>query len=224
MFFPERITSIRAGDRVLEVGPGATPHPRADEFLEYDFPEFGEAVRQRGGIVSAPDYAGRKVTRYTGDVFPYRDGEFDYVIASHVIEHVADPVRFAQELCRVGGGRGYIEFPLPTYEYLYDFAVHQHWVWLDASEAVIRFVPKSDLAQDPFGAITAAMQRGLEQGWDDLVALNLPFFFSGLEYLDGVVVERMHDLHSFSPLPLPSGRGLGRRVGRKVARMLRFLD
>ena len=48
MFFPERI-HLLASDRVLEVGPGATPHPRSQMFLEKRF-EGAEAVRQRGGL------------------------------------------------------------------------------------------------------------------------------------------------------------------------------
>ena len=41
---------------------------------------------------------------------PFKDNEFDYIIASHVVEHVEDISYFLNELSRVGR-RGYIEIP-----------------------------------------------------------------------------------------------------------------
>ena len=41
---------------------------------------------------------------------PFKDNEFDYIIASHVVEHVEDISYFLNELYRVGR-RGYIEIP-----------------------------------------------------------------------------------------------------------------
>jgi ubiquinone/menaquinone biosynthesis C-methylase UbiE len=41
---------------------------------------------------------------------PFKDNEFDYIIASHVVEHVEDISYFLNELSRVGK-RGYIEVP-----------------------------------------------------------------------------------------------------------------
>ena len=42
---------------------------------------------------------------------PFRDNEFDFVIASHVLEHVEDPVFFLNEIQRVSSKGGYIETP-----------------------------------------------------------------------------------------------------------------
>jgi len=42
--------------------------------------------------------------------FPFEDKEFDFVIASHVIEHVEDVVFFIKELERISK-KGYIEVP-----------------------------------------------------------------------------------------------------------------
>ena len=41
---------------------------------------------------------------------PFKDKEFDYVICSHVIEHVNDPIFFKKEIERIGKA-GYIELP-----------------------------------------------------------------------------------------------------------------
>ena len=52
-----------------------------------------------------------KFTRIKPDEkLPFKDKEFDYVICSHVIEHVNDPVKFKNEIERIGKS-GYIELP-----------------------------------------------------------------------------------------------------------------
>jgi hypothetical protein len=87
MFFPERI-HLLASESVLEVGPGATPHPRSQVFLEKRFADVVEAVRQRGGLPAIE--LNRPVVYYDGGRFPFRDHEFDYANCSHVLEHVED--------------------------------------------------------------------------------------------------------------------------------------
>jgi SAM-dependent methyltransferase len=44
------------------------------------------------------------------DDLPFKDKEFDYVICSHVLEHVPDPFKLKAEIERVGKA-GYIELP-----------------------------------------------------------------------------------------------------------------
>lgn len=224
MFFSSRIKHVRDGDRVLEIGPGSTPHRRANEFLEYDFDGAEERLRQRGDVSFEPDYGGRKVTFYRGERFPFRDGEFDYVIASHVIEHVENPVVFMSEICRVGGGRGYVEFPLPIYEYLYDFEVHKQFVWFDVESSTIKFFPKAATSLHTFAGITSALRRGFERGWDDVVAHNLKTFFFGIEFLNGMTAERALQLAEFAPEEMSAGNTPSRRVGKRLSRLLQFLD
>src|SRR3981081_3730409 len=117
MFFPERVRGVHPHDRVLEVGPGSTPHPVSQVFLEKRFPEE-QAARQRGGL--APVKFGKPTIYFDGGQFPFRDKEFDYVVCSQVLEHVPDMEFFVSELVRVAS-RGYVEFPTIYYEYLYNF-------------------------------------------------------------------------------------------------------
>ena len=42
---------------------------------------------------------------------PFKDKEFDFVIASHVLEHVEDPPFFLNEIQRISSKGGYIEVP-----------------------------------------------------------------------------------------------------------------
>ena len=55
-------------------------------------------------------YKSKKFVRLQNKTLPFKDKEFDFVIASHVIEHVEDVEYFIRELQRVST-KGYIELP-----------------------------------------------------------------------------------------------------------------
>jgi ubiquinone/menaquinone biosynthesis C-methylase UbiE len=55
-------------------------------------------------------YQDKKFIRLTEKKLPFKDKEFDFVIASHVMEHVEDINFFIKELERVAK-KGYIELP-----------------------------------------------------------------------------------------------------------------
>ena len=55
-------------------------------------------------------YKDKKFIRLTEKKLPFKDKEFDFVVASHVMEHVEDVDFFIKELERVSR-KGYIELP-----------------------------------------------------------------------------------------------------------------
>ena len=55
-------------------------------------------------------YQNKKFTKLIEKKLPFKDKEFDFVVASHVIEHVEDVEFFIKELERVSK-QGYIELP-----------------------------------------------------------------------------------------------------------------
>jgi SAM-dependent methyltransferase len=63
---------------------------------------------------------------------PFADCFFDYVICSHVLEHVPDPAAVIGELTRVARA-GYIEVPRAAPAQLQDFPTHLWWCRLDES-------------------------------------------------------------------------------------------
>lgn len=194
MFFPERIRSIGPSDRVLEVGPGSLPHKRSNVFLErrIDDPELASA--QRGHQPSAADES--RMVYYDGGRFPFSDGEFDYVICSHVIEHVApeelDP--FIGELRRVAP-RGYLEFPSVFYELICYPDVHLWMMNLRAGRMLFldkrRF--RSSFIHQAF--------REMFYGPDDYVYQTFlryrEFYFCGFEWqgeIDYAIVNSFDEL------------------------------
>lgn len=195
MFFPERIRHIGQGDRVLEIGPGNTPHPRADILLERRF-EDDVAREQRGRTPLL--VTSKNVVFYEGGRFPFSDGEFDYVICSHVIEHVEDVEGFCAEIFRVGR-RGYMEFPTIYYEYLYNFPVHVQLVNFESGE--LRYMPKSESGLMLFQSVQSLFYRSLELGYSDLVDDLKTVMFQGFEWQKPFPVRRAATIEELSVNP-----------------------
>lgn len=87
---------------VLEVGSGGNPYPRSNVLLD-----AYEHSRERHW---APLVADRPTVLGFVENLPFKDKAFDFVIASHVLEHSAHPEKFLAELQRVAKA-GYIETP-----------------------------------------------------------------------------------------------------------------
>ena len=110
--------NIRPNDFVLEIGSGHNPNIRSDVLCD----KFIDDDEQRGGAVVAD----RPMVEADGQFLPFADGAFDYVICSHVLEHVEDPDLLISELMRVAP-RGYIETPSEIGERIYGWHYH-NWV------------------------------------------------------------------------------------------------
>lgn len=218
MFYPECIRSIEPTDRVLEVGPGNKPHPRSDILLERRFDDDA-ALRQRGG--TPPLKTSKKVVFYEGKEFPFADKEFDYVICSHVIEHVPDVEKFCAELFRVAA-KGYLEFPTVYYEYLYNFPVHLQLINFRAGE--LCYMAKADSGLSVFEPIQSAFYRSLELGSSDLVDDLKQVMFQGFEWEKPFPVRRVDSIKELtqdSPVlhEIPVFARYARRILRWVSRI-----
>ena len=132
--YQQRLVDFRIGaeDKVLDIGSGSYPFPHADvlvdRYLEPSKHRKQEFVRDGKPVVLA-------------DVcfLPFRDKSFEYVVCSHLLEHVDDPIAACAEIMRVGR-RGYIEAPSFTKDILFAWAGEGHrWYLIAAGSALCFF-------------------------------------------------------------------------------------
>ena len=177
MFFPDRITIIRTNDKVLEIGPGGTPHPRSDVLLELYYDDDEVFRQQRGNTDKL--VTNKQIVYYDGNKIPFHDNEFDYVICSHVIEHVENIDFFLSEMFRVAR-RGYMEYPTIYYEYLYNFKHHLNFVKFTDNELV--YLKKRETSFNDFKPIHRLFLNSLEKGHNKIIKDLKEFMFEGFEW------------------------------------------
>lgn len=190
MFFPEKIKSIRPGDRVLEVGPGSSPHPRSDVLLELSYGDEHEATRRKGNTEKLS--TSKDIVYFDGGPFPFADGEFDYVICSHVVEHVDDVERFLGELFRVSS-KGYLEYPLIYYEYIYNFDVHLNFLKYDG--LTLRYMKKVNTPLAYFKPVQKFFFQTLERGYQQTVSSLIPYIMEGFEWHGSFLVSKAESIN-----------------------------
>lgn len=132
---------IRPEERVLEIGSGHRPFLRANVVVDLDF-TCGE---HRDG---QPIRIELHKTYIQADLsaLPFKDKSFDWVICSHVLEHVSNPTKACQELMRVAH-KGFIETPRKWTEYYAGYPTHR-WL-IDEINGVLVFEPITWL-ESPF--------------------------------------------------------------------------
>ena len=109
-------------DLVLDVGGWACPFNRAQWILDAEpyetrgfYRTFGGPASQGGERewFSADTWVRRDIC--AREPWPFADKQFDFVVCSHTLEDVRDPLWVCSELARVGK-RGYIETPSRLWE------------------------------------------------------------------------------------------------------------
>lgn len=145
---------VSADDLVLEVGAGGNPYPRANVMLD-----AMESTIERNEQTLIKD---RPLVLGLCEELPFKDKSFDFIIASHVLEHTADPERFLNELMRVGKA-GYIETPEAWFEKMCAFTYHRLEVSANGEKLFIR--KKSNWKPDEIADL-----------WDVKLAKSKPLF------------------------------------------------
>jgi SAM-dependent methyltransferase len=114
---------------VLEVGSGGNPYFRANVLVD-----AYTTTRERHW---APLITDRPSVIGFGESLPFKDKAFDFVIASHVLEHSSEPEKFINELERVSKA-GYIETPDAFMERINPYWDHRSEVTDRNGELLIR--------------------------------------------------------------------------------------
>ena len=92
----DKLLNQNSNWKILDIGCGYTAHKKATVICDVqDLSKF---------------YEDKRFIKLNSNNLPFKDKEFDFVIASHVIEHVEDVNIFISELERISS-KGYIELP-----------------------------------------------------------------------------------------------------------------
>lgn len=124
---------ITAQMMVLDLGSGAFPNARADILCDRELVDN----RHRAGL---PVVVDRPMVRADATALPFRDQAVEFVIVSHLAEHVQEPELLCSELIRVAKG-GYIETPSPFADFFLDEEYH---LWrIGVRQGVLEFRSKT---------------------------------------------------------------------------------
>jgi len=106
-------------------------------------------------------YKDKKFIKINEKKLPFKDKEFDFVITSHVIEHVDDLDFFIKEIERISN-QGYIELPSKLGDNLVFENLTDHIWWFDYDdEKQVLLAEKKKQLIEPF--ITVSIAKKLEQ-------------------------------------------------------------
>jgi len=116
-------------------------------------------------------YEGKNFIKISGKKLPFKDKEFDFVITSHVIEHVEDFEFFVKEIERVSS-KGYIELPTRLADNLVFENRNDHIWWFTYNDINNQIIAsKRNQLIDPF--ITVSMGKLFEKIFRESFVLEL---------------------------------------------------
>lgn len=112
---------LEPDDLVLDIGGWGRPLTRADwvmDIMPYETRGLYGTDGPQPERFSADTWIRRDVC--ARDPYPFADKEFDFVVCSHTLEDVRDPIWVCDEIVRIGKA-GYIEVPSRLEEQSYGF-------------------------------------------------------------------------------------------------------
>jgi Methyltransferase domain len=136
------LARLSEDDLVLDVGGGRSPLTRADWVI--DRLPYAAAEPPQGARFTAATWVERDIC--DREPWPFDDGQFDFVVCSHVLEDVRDPVYACSELVRVARA-GYLEVPSRLQEQSWGVVgpwvgwSHHRWL-VDVEAGRVEFVHK----------------------------------------------------------------------------------
>ena len=143
--------------KILDIGCGYRAHPNAS--IIADVQDFSNHYKER------------KFVKINGKKLPFNDKEFDFVIASHVIEHVEDFEYFIKELERICS-RGYIELPSRLADNLVFENKTDHIWWFYYDDVLNKLIAsKRNQIVEPF--ITVSKAKLFEQIFRESFVIEL---------------------------------------------------
>tara|TARA_B100001250_G_C19731194_1_gene758586 strand:- start:536 stop:1189 length:654 start_codon:yes stop_codon:yes gene_type:complete len=120
---------------------------------------------------------------------PFKDKEFDYVILSHVLEHVENIYEFTKEIERISKA-GYIELPTKLADNLTigcdeDDIGHKWWLEFDDVNNKLIFVKKVDVLQK---FISVGTLNKFQKHFEDSLIIQL-YWENSIDLVEGKPIE-----------------------------------
>lgn len=204
-------------DLVLDVGGWAKPFARADwviDLLPYD--TRGLYGYEQG---ARDDERFRADTWVVRDIcarepWPFTDKQFDFVICSHTLEDIRDPIWVCQELQRVAKA-GYIEVPSRIEEQAAGIQGpwvgwgHHHWL-VDVGENSIEFVFKHHILH---GNERLQVPREIAQGLSPEERVQTLWWEGSFDVSERVFVDPPDALDNYLMEVVPKQGMVSRAVG-----------
>ena len=143
--------------KILDIGCGYRAHKKASVIA--DIQNFSNYYKER------------RFVQIQGKNLPFKDKEFDFVIASHVIEHVDDFEFFIKELERISS-KGYIELPSRMGDNLVFENERDHIWWFYFDDVTNKLVvSKKNQLIEPF--ITVSTAKLFEEVFRESLVIEL---------------------------------------------------
>lgn len=191
---------LKDTDRVLDIGGWMKPFPRADFVMDI-MPYAG-----RGALGTAHEGAERfdESTWIVRDFcdrepYPFADRFFNFVICSHVLEDVRDPLFICSEMQRIARA-GYIETPSRLIEQMvgvestrYSGYCHHRWL-IDAEGTRLWFTMKNPRIMSTWRHRLPSNARAQMSAADEIVAFFWTDSFEAAERILITVEEIEADL------------------------------
>ena len=158
---------------VLDIGCGFRAHKNASVIADIkNFSDF---------------YKDKEFVQIKDKKLPFKDKEFDFVIASHVIEHVNDCEFFIKEIERISS-KGYIELPTRLADNLVFENKNDHIWWFEFDDIKNQLLAsKRQQLIEPF--LTVSMGKILEEIFRDSLILQL----SWEEKIDYIIDDKIRN-------------------------------
>ena len=139
--------------KVLDVGSGNIPFPFATHLA--DFSPDDDTYGRNGAPMKI--LAGRKVYQCNVEELPFDDKSFDFVNATHILEHTHNPGPAFRELIRVAK-RGFIETPARDKDIWMNHAAtsnHHWWVKIESGKLIFNQYSDEELKGIGCGILSA---------------------------------------------------------------------
>jgi Methyltransferase domain len=195
---------------VLDIGGWGKPFTRANWVLD-QMPYETRGLYGRDGEL--PERFGPE-TWVRRDIcdrepFPFADDQFDFVICSHTLEDIRDPIWVCHEINRVGKA-GYLEVPSRLEEQTY--GVHGPWVgwahhrWLvDVTPGRIEFSFKPHVLH---GRATDHFPRGFNLQLTDEERVETLWWEGSFDYGERIFIDDPQELDDYlADFVAANGRG-----------------